>query len=203
MEDDQVARVKMEKFKLVPCLHVVITCHGVYKLRALTSAVCPRFVIKIEFSQNTSFPRMLPRMDSQVIETSDSKTIKRVVFDFLKAEKRVKKLEEEFRIIKRRGYIAEDRLTDALDAGKIIFSCWEDDGNYQFITRDKSHRVTNFVGNFNDEGETNKIVYSMWHNEQEKLAKADELELATLMMDAAREDMQFYAKEIELIENLA
>lgn len=146
---------------------------------------------------------MIPRMDSQEIDTSDSKAIKRVVFEFLKAEKRVKKLEQEFRIIKRRGYIAEDRLVDVLDAGKIIFRSWDDaDGSYQFITCDESHKVTNFVGNFNDEGETNKIVYSMWKNEQEKLAKADELELASLILDAAREDMHFYAKEIELNENL-
>lgn len=145
---------------------------------------------------------MIPRIDSQVIETSDSKTIKRVVFEFLKAEKRVKKLEQEFRIIKRKGYIAEDRLVDALNAGKIIFRCLDDDGIYQFITCDNEHRVTNFVGNFNDPGETNSIVLSIWQNEQEKLAKADELEIATLMMDAAREDMHFYAKEIELDEKL-
>lgn len=179
---------------------MVVICHDVYNLNTLTIAVCPRFVIKIDTSQYTSFPRMLPRMDSQVIETSDSKTIKRVVFEFLKAEKQVVLLEDEYNSLRRRGKAAKHRLVEALNAGDIIFSSWDDDGSYQFITCDKDHRVTNFVGNFNEPGETNLIVYTIWKNEQEVLAAADKLEVAEMMLDAAREDMQFYAKEIELVD---
>lgn len=145
---------------------------------------------------------MIPRMDSQVIDTSDSKAIKRVVFEFLKAEKQVNLLEREYNVLRRRGKAAKRRLVDALNAGEIIFSSYNDDGSYQFIACDRDHRVTNFVGNFNDPGETNHIVYTIWKNEQEVLAAADRLELAELMLDAAREDMHFYAKEIELDENL-